>query len=544
MSSHNDRMRNIGKWCPPDPNSLAGELLSNYVEQHQNDPKFAKEMRDIYKKCLSIMTLQASTGAGLPIDKQIREYFLEYNSRQINHTLRSLPSSFNVMEGFFELFPKNGGFTIREENDYLFQFVDFIDFITSSNDSDDYKSSLYEFDEGKIYSFNNVDDPFDFLVSLSSGEDFGIGGLSLVRHENDVCMLLLAGEVADLKKESEIILNNFKKAEVFGHRKDIKPAEDLELRAEPIWEGSNNLWKTVILIRFDIETATMDARYVFKDFGNQYSCITDDITAFLNDKGQLIDEGLEERIPELAKQIEKYDPLFEIGKTFLLMKSYLNNNFENIVIEKHHTEYSKKIKKYSFQQQVKRAPSTFRKSYRNVESIKSKSIQYADNYAFLAPDLHFETTGYWKKLSFNEIGYDKNGGEIHGRTWIQKTLTWRKNDTNKKTICSSSTRLRTDESEKSGFIYTMRCAAHDKDIFKVGLTTRDSAVRANELTRTSSSPDQFLIIQDWSVTDCYKAEAEIHERLKEYRINPRREFFKIDYSKLYQVVREVVEIYS
>ena len=65
-------------------------------------------------------------------------------------------------------------------------------------------------------------------------------------------------------------------------------------------------------------------------------------------KGRLIDEGLEERIPELAKQIEKYDPLFEIGKTFLLMKSYLNNNFENIVIEKHDTEYSKKIKKYSF----------------------------------------------------------------------------------------------------------------------------------------------------------------------------------------------------
>ncbi len=87
----------------------------------------------------------------------------------------------------------------------------------------------------------------------------------------------------------------------------------------------------------------------------------------------------------------------------------------------------------------------------------------------------------------------------------------------------------------------MRSAQHDKDVFKVGLTTRDGCTRAKELTASTASVDQFAVMQQWAVSDCHKAEKEIHERLKAFRVNKKREFFKSDYRQIFGVIHEVIE---
>ena len=86
----------------------------------------------------------------------------------------------------------------------------------------------------------------------------------------------------------------------------------------------------------------------------------------------------------------------------------------------------------------------------------------------------------------------------------------------------------------------MRNASHDINIFKIGLTTRNTKTRAKELSSSTGAPDKFLVAQEWRVADCAQAERAIHERLERYRVNDRREFFKIEYDVAVAAISEIV----
>lgn len=101
-----------------------------------------------------------------------------------------------------------------------------------------------------------------------------------------------------------------------------------------------------------------------------------------------------------------------------------------------------------------------------------------------------------------------------------------------------STRL--GDSHDPGYIYVMRSAAHGKDIFKIGFTRGNPEIRSDKLSRTTGAPDKFLVAQEWKVDDCKTAERLIHEQLDAYRINPRREFFRIPYKQLVAVIEAIV----
>ncbi|MFC1860598.1 GIY-YIG nuclease family protein [Chloroflexota bacterium] len=96
------------------------------------------------------------------------------------------------------------------------------------------------------------------------------------------------------------------------------------------------------------------------------------------------------------------------------------------------------------------------------------------------------------------------------------------------------------DTQEKGYIYVMRSAAHAKDIFKIGLSRRSSEIRSAELSRTTGVPDQFLIVQEWEVSDCVKAEKLIHHALLKYRMKPEREFFKAPYKVIVKVIGEVI----
>lgn len=60
---------------------------------------------------------------------------------------------------------------------------------------------------------------------------------------------------------------------------------------------------------------------------------------------------------------------------------------------------------------------------------------------------------------------------------------------------------------------------------KIGKTTRASEVRAAEISQVTGVPGQFEVLYEEDVADVTLAERLIHERLAQYRVNPRREFF-------------------
>ena len=91
----------------------------------------------------------------------------------------------------------------------------------------------------------------------------------------------------------------------------------------------------------------------------------------------------------------------------------------------------------------------------------------------------------------------------------------------------------------AGRIYILRDPLHQDALIKIGHTTRTSESRAKELTSATGVPWGFEVIYEESVLDSRAAEQLIHDRLAAYRVNQKREFFKLPLKDAVKVVFEV-----
>jgi hypothetical protein len=534
---HSDRMKEIGLHAVPPKGTPEWDLLQRHIKRNKNNPKIQELTKKIFETAVANCEVQQLNGADLPADSIIREYNMEYNNRVFNHSLHQLPSSFNVVEAFNEFIPSSATFQIYQEVDCIFSFDEYLDFITSDECPDSLDEIDDSMDEGVVYSFNSVDDPNNTMFTTQDNKEFGVLCVSLVRHKNEISILMLAGQECDLEKES----NELNEIQVSGeYLNGIQPDESLKVEAVPLLPNSN-LWRTIVLARIDTNTLTVDARHVYQDAGQSFVGYTDSIDCFVDHKGNFYSKELEQAYTEQRKLVENYNPLFELCKTALYLPTFRVEFEDTISIERHPTKFGEKRKKPSLRKINKLANSDLKIAFRNVEKIKAENRIPPSRREFLAPDLKVETKGFWKKLDFQSIGEDKNSQSIQGRTWVTKTLEWKES---KKSKYPLQVTRKSASRDNEGYIYVMRSAAHEKNVFKVGLTRRDSDTRSKELSRSTSSPDHFLVVEDWEVSDCVLAEKLIHDKLGEYRVNPKREYFKAPYRVIFKIIDEVIETLS
>jgi len=281
---------------------------------------------------------------------------------------------------------------------------------------------------------------------------------------------------------------------------------------------------------------TIDARYIAEETNLMFNVITDEIDGFLDDNGEFISEELKATYLNSKNKIEEFSAVFEVVKQSVYFPYFFNLNEEIIVEEDLETDLKKQNSIYSR-----------RRKYNNLFGAKyySKPLYSLDKHNLLSPDtiklrddlFKIKSDGYWKKLELDEIGLDKNGNPIHGRTWVNKKLSWFEAK-EEELIIEKKREL--FEGENSGYIYILRNPTMEPDIFKIGLTKKNVEERAKQLSKTSV-PDKFYKVQEWHVKDCVKAEKIIHEQLNKERVDPRREFFKIKYEKAVSVIKKVVE---
>ena len=120
-------------------------------------------------------------------------------------------------------------------------------------------------------------------------------------------------------------------------------------------------------------------------------------------------------------------------------------------------------------------------------------------------------------------------------------MTWFEKETSSTIITGINTKLdNIPDGPNKGYIYAMRSASDKKDIFKIGLTRRTPDVRAKEVSRGTGVPTEYLVVEEWEVADCVLAEKMIHDQLKEYRVNNKREFFRRPYKNIRKVVEDNV----
>lgn len=501
------------------------------VDKVRASKHHSREIKKLAELAFAAKSVQAQNGAGQGMDKTLREFLIEYNGRIGKYGRMMMPSSFNVMHPFFRFMLNPVYIRLRDESDHLFSFPEFIDHVTSIP-SEPPSTVLDSMEEGKIYSFNVTNAPGELTFSSSGGQEFGIGGASLVRDGSTIFVLLLAGQVCDVSLIETIKTTS---VQISPDRGDVAPDPKLKAEAVPLF-GDPSLWRCLYITGFDLANSEQLERFIAWDRGNGYTLLTDNSASFF-DSDRWSDEQAEAMAKRAAEEIGEYDALLEVCKTALLLPLYFEKFGELVKVERHPTEYHATVGKFALRKRNSRAPKELKKAYRQVFELERRITHTPDQTTIVAPEYRIETSGYWKNLSQGSFGQDRAGNQIHGKTWVEKRLAWRETQ---RTHVTARRRTEEASSEDAGFVYVMRTAAHPRDVFKVGETSRTPTERAQELTRSTSSLDAFLVVEYWQVPDRRRTEKEIHTRLDDYRVNPRREFFRIQYDELRRIVVDVI----
>lgn len=94
-----------------------------------------------------------------------------------------------------------------------------------------------------------------------------------------------------------------------------------------------------------------------------------------------------------------------------------------------------------------------------------------------------------------------------------------------------------------GAIYIAKNSRDGDDVYKVGMTQRSIEERMRELTSETSNLGEYEGIGSVIVNDVSEAEKECHSRLRHYRIQTNREFFKAPLKILISAIRLATEPY-
>lgn len=537
-SSHKERMRAIGSVAIPPKGTHARELLEKILKARET-PEQKKTVKKLWEKSKGIVAGQQLNGAGHETDQALRWFHWEYNNRIWTHGLHALPSTFNVVEAYLQYNPQLNTLILRDENNHLFSFSDFVNWYTSGDIDLDQKVALESFTPGNIYTFDNVADPADLLYGVESDSEVGIAGFAMVRFGTEISVLCVAGETENLEKKTEELKDNVQFQYAKG-RENIKPDPALSIEAAPL-KSRMPLWRLIALSRFDISEMSQSVRYICKDIGNAFAIKTDDPSIFLNMKGDFIDKDLEEVARNSTQGIRGYKALFDLCSTVLFLPLYFEKFAENVVVERFKTRYAGEVGKTSFLKIKENIPGNFKIAYRNVNVLRAEK-KLADTRAtiYSIPNFHVQTSGYWRNLEPGKIGSDKHGNPIHGRTWISKKLSWMEAEEPNALVAKRKDTKTLPKGPAPGFIYVMRSPLHPRNVFKVGLTQSSTETRANEISSATGVPGKIYVMQEWAVGDCVSIEREIHSRLTEYRVDPRREFFEAPLEHIISVIEETI----
>lgn len=81
--------------------------------------------------------------------------------------------------------------------------------------------------------------------------------------------------------------------------------------------------------------------------------------------------------------------------------------------------------------------------------------------------------------------------------------------------------------DRAGWVYILQNPALAENYLKIGRTTRLPEERARELSASTGVPVPFEVAYSERVNNCFRVEREVHELLRQYRVNDSREFFNV-----------------
>lgn len=521
--------------------------------------KLAKESRWLSNEYHRHMQATARSGAGYPVDQVLRQMAIEYTNRYAASGIYNQPMSFNYFEPFCEIDFIKGSIAPYArpagETDHLFSVTDFFDYMTSNHSDDFDLTKLLEIPEGRAFHFTCSGDITDLTFLTAEGREFVVAGFSMIRHDTYVHWYVLGGAIFN-DDEWAALIEDDGPVEVSG----VPPWKQLfleEVRSRtgnrsgpptPL-EGTTTAHRTIVAGEIDLTTGRHVARAYMTETENAFAVVADDPDVFDHAGGVKEHAAM---LDDLQKKVEQASVLWSLGEAMLQLPAYFAFmvNLERKVADAAGVS----------NRAPKKGGRGLGVQFKTIASIQIVDDPKATVRAFTPPHYKMDATGFWRRLNDDGEGKGPSGEKVKGRTWVKRNADWRRDVGDERTIYIKSTiaaakveidehlRRAADEGARStahadaiGVIYVLRCALMAEEVYKVGWTSGTAAERAEDLSRATGVPTAFIVVDAWNHADPRGLEKNVHALLDQYRLNDRREFFKLPYAALKRLIESEIE---
>ena len=508
---------------PEDPRARA------QYERVRHTPAFKKQNR----RTLGLLNAYRANGVGGYIDNYLRYFLAEYNNRTLKTYGAEQPLSFNVMQAFIEPDESALLFVLLPEVMHAFALSQYLDHLTTPGVELDW-DGLARLDELKVYAFNQLGSPSG--VQLPGLSHLLFGGLALVRQGPILSVCALFGEPAEAAASDPTGPSRIMPGKEFL----LEEREGEDLTPERFF-GDATRSPLLVMMHIDIRTRKRHEVYLLQERADAFFITHDDPGVY--EDIRLVDpDNMDRRKDRNDATLAQYADVIELTVQLCGLPGYFDAAIDDVRVERHPTRLRTETIPPRITSPINELERVHRPLYRDVLTISTEPLNREVAAQLRRSGLKRETSGYWKALDFDRIGADKHDNVLHGKTWVTKDLTWMESP-----ILEREGDLKVDVVDlgvggaAEGWIYTLRSAAHARDVFKIGMTTRSADDRAEELSASTGQPDQFLVVEEWRVTQPLTVERLIHEALGSYRLSGRREFFQMKYKELRVIVERIAE---
>ncbi len=518
--------------------------------------KAAKKLADRYNRHLIALR---DSGARFPVDQFLRQLAIEYTHRYASSGVRTQPTNFNYFEPFVDIkfFPESIAphAALCVEHNNLFSSVDFFDYLTSDDAGVFNVSDLMKIPEAQILHFTINGHILD-LTFMGPGErEFAISGFSLVRRGTSVHWFMVGGRLftPDEWKEmqSEVKELTLDDASVWK-REFLKEAlEEHGAQAGPplALEGTTSAAKTILCGEFDVSVSKHLGRCIMFESENTFHVFCDDpevVTSIDRDKK-------DEIVRNMMEQIEKAGAMWNLAEGLLQLPHYFDHRVT--IAEEIYKKSGKRIAGLKGGE----GPGA---RFKVVPALEVKRAGKVVREVQL-PHYLTEVEGHWRKLEKGEVGKDRNGNPVKGKTWVVKSSEWRELNPDTPIVyvkdrieaaklkaeeimdLAAAAEANADKAEPAGAdalpeLYILRCSVMDSEVYKVGWTSGTAEARAKQISNETGVPVAFVVVKRWAHADAKNLETEVHAMLAPYRLNDRREFFRAPLHVIEEIVEGVV----
>lgn len=533
-------------------------LLDNMPREARR--KLKAESKRLAQNYNRIIQQLSQSGAKFPTDQVLRQMAREYTHRYASSGIYTQPTSFNYFEPFLhiKLIGNIAPYTeIEPELNHLFHAEDFFEYITSEDSDGFVVSSLMDLPQDQIFHFSINGSVTDISFLNGEGREFVIAGFSMIRRGDSLHWYLIGGEaLSDDEWEmrcSEQVKRGLENTPPAKRQFLLEGiAKEGEFRGKPLpLEGTQTHIRTIIAGEFAIKEKKHLSRCYLAEYEHSFAVICDDPEIFSDVSADI----RAKIITTMTERFSRSAVLWSLAEGLFQLPSYFNARLA--INAEAAAKPRQRVPK-------KRGGKGLTGDYVVIPALEVNSCWPTSAITTVTlPQYEIETEGHWRRLPDGQLGLDRHGNQVCGRTWITSSSKWKPSGSNATTIflkdtlrsaklkiaqyVEASARVAEESGSKDaercsneGELYVMRCSAMKEQIYKIGFTSGDSAERAQQLSSATGVPMAFVVIKKWRHTDVKKLETEVHMLLAPYRINDSREFFLASYDSIERIVESVI----